>query len=352
VTQHADEYGRVIREENIRAERVDRLTLVTAAKMKGFMFAAALIAATGGIGFASAQTYPSRPIKVVVPFGAGGFTFTLAHLLADQIGATRGLTIMVESRPGAGTVIGTEAVSRAAPDGNTLLINTPAIIINSHLRKVNYDPLGSFEPICNLGRLPSIIAVGVASPYRTLADLLNAARAKPGQLTLASVGPATTTHLAFEMLSRATKVNISFVPFSGSPAVVNALLGQHVTSALTDYPILAEHLKAGKLRALATATRTRIEPLPDVPTVAESGYEGFEADVWLGLFAPARTPEATASRLAGWFTAALQVPDIKSKLAAIGVFPDGRCGVDFAAYLRKQYDDYGRIIREANINTE
>jgi tripartite-type tricarboxylate transporter receptor subunit TctC len=197
---------------------------------------------------------------VVVAAPPGGASDTLARLLAEQIGRTQRLTILVENRPGAGTAIGTEAVSRAAPDGNTLLIVAPPFIINPHLRKLNYDPLTNFEPICNLVQSPSFIVVNSASPYRTLGDLLSAARAK-SDVTLAGAGPATSLHIALEMLKRAAGVNMTFVPFPGDTPAVNALLGEHVTSAFAPYSGVAEHLKVGKLRALAVAGRARFEPL-------------------------------------------------------------------------------------------
>jgi tripartite-type tricarboxylate transporter receptor subunit TctC len=220
-----------------------------------------------------------RTIKIVVPLAPGGGADILARLLAEHIERTQGSRVVVENRPGAGSVIGTEAVSRAAPDGNTLLINTPNLVIAAHLRKLNYRPLTSFEPVCELVNSPTVIAVNIASPCRTLAGLLGAARAQPGNLSLASVGPATTLHISSEKLMRATDARMTYVPFPGSGPTVNALLGEHITAVFAEYPAVAEQLKAGKLRALATGAPTRIEPLPDLPTVAESGYPGFEVDV-------------------------------------------------------------------------
>jgi len=183
---------------------------------------------------------------------------------------------------------------------------------------VNYDPLTSFEPICYLASLPQVVVVNGRSPYRTFADLLNAARAKPGALTLAAFGPASTPQIAFEMLKRAFNIDMTFVPYPGEAPAVIALLGEHVTAALVNYVAAAEQIKAGKLRALATPSRTRIEPLPDAPTVAESGYKNYEMNVWNGLFAPANTPKELVSQLAGWFTAAMQMPDVRAKLVAEG----------------------------------
>jgi tripartite-type tricarboxylate transporter receptor subunit TctC len=272
-------------------------------------------------------------------------------VLAEQV-RNNGPTMVIENRPGAGAIIATEAAAGSAPDGNTVLFYTNAAIINSYLRKVNYDPLTSFEPICNLTNLPSVIVVNGSSPYRTLADMFNAAHAKPNDLTMASVGPGTAVQIAFEMLKRVANVNMTFVPYPGTPPAINALLGDHVTSIFVGYSDVFEQLKAGKLRALAVASPSRIEPLPDLPTVAESGYKGYEVDLWYGVVAPAKTPRQSIDQLADLFTAALRTPDVKRKLVAQGMFPVGMCGTDFGAFLRRQYDEYGRFIREANIKAE
>jgi tripartite-type tricarboxylate transporter receptor subunit TctC len=219
------------------------------------------------------------------------------------------------------------------------------------LRKLNYDPLTSFEPICSLVSSPAVFVVNNTSPYYSLADLMSAARISPGRLTMAATG-ATAPQIAIEMLKRDANVDVTFVPFPGSPPAVNALLGEHVTSALSDYAVVAEQIKAGRLRALATASSERIESLPNVPTVAESGYTGYAVDNWFGLFAPAKTPKDIVSQLAGSFTGALKVPALRAKLASQGLYPVGMCGADFGAHLRKQYEEYGRVIREANIKAE
>jgi tripartite-type tricarboxylate transporter receptor subunit TctC len=300
-----------------------------------------------------ARSQSTRPIRVVSPTAPGGANDVAARLLVEQIGRAEGLTMVVENRPGAGSVIGTEAVSHAAADGNTVLINaSPAFVIDPHLRKLGYDPFGSFEPLCSLASFPTVIAVNSKSPYRTLADLTNAARAMPGQLTLAGLGPGTLTQIGFEVIKRTANVKMTFVPYAGTAPAVDALLGEHVTSYFGNYTNVAEHVKTGRLRMLATATRTRIDAMPDVPTVAESGYNGYEIDAWLGLFAPAKTPREVLSRLVGWFTTALRVQDVKAKLIAQGVYPDGTCGADFAALLRREYEKYGRIIRETGIKME
>jgi len=300
----------------------------------------------------SAHAQASRTIKFVVPFGPGGTADIVGRLLAEEIGKAHGVGTLIENRPGAGTVIATEAVSRAAPDGNTVLLNANAFVINPHLRKLTFDPLASFEPVCQLVSSPQVIVVNGVSPFRSLPQMLEAARARPGELTLASVGPASTQHIAFEMLKHLAGVNMIFVPFNGNAPAVNALLGNHVDSVLVNYSEVVDQFHDGKLRALATTSLTRIDPLPDVPAVAELGYKNFEADVWFGAVVPAKTPAATVTELAAWLTSAMESPAVKPKLAALGLYTVGKCGAEFAADLRKRFDDYGRVLREANIKAE
>src|SRR5215471_17584096 len=213
----------------------------------------------------------ARAIKLVVPYPPGGGIDALARIMAEEIGRTHGVVIVVENRPGAGTTIATEAVSRAKPDGNTLLITLNTFLVAAHTRKLSYDPLTSFEPICTIGSTPPVIVVDARSPYRTLDDLVHAARAKPGELTYAQVTGASLM-VGFERLNRDAGMKMTFVPFAGTAASVTAMLGGHVTATMVDYPVAAGQLQAGSLRALATGSRTRMEWLPELPTLAELGY--------------------------------------------------------------------------------
>jgi len=299
-----------------------------------------------------ARPQSARTIKIVVPFAAGGPSDTTSRVLAEQIGRTQGVTVVVESRPGAASAIATEAVARAAPDGNTLLITASALLINPILKKMSYDPLTGFEPLCRLVRSPHVIVVNSGSPHRTLAGLFDAARAKPGELTLGTVGPATGPHIAFEALKRRAGVDITFVPYNGTAPAVTALLGGHISVALADFRDVIGPVKAGTLHALATTSRARIVQLADVPTVAESGYPGYEAESWFGMFAPAKTPPETVAQLSGWLKTALQDPEVQAKLTNLGLFPLGSCDAEFAAYLRQHYDEYVNIIRDANIKSQ
>ena len=296
-----------------------------------------------------AQT--ARTIRIIVPYPAGGGIDVVGRLFAQQISAAQGVTMVVEDRPGASTIIGTDFVSRAAPDGNTLLLVANSFVVAPQLRKVNYDAITSFEPICNLVATPSVLAVNKASPFRTLADLVAAARAQPNKLTIASsIGAA--LHVTYEELRMRANFSMTFVSFPGTPPAVTALLGGHVDAVYTDYPTVLPQLRSGAVRGLAIGSRTRMETFPDVPTIDESGYKGFEADIWYGLFAPAGTPPEVTARLAQWFTAALSAGDVKARLATQGLRPVGQCGRAFADQVRKDYDELGRVIRAANIKAE
>lgn len=212
-----------------------------------------------------AWSQAARTIRVVISVPPGGSIDLLVRILADHISGTKGQSIIVESRPGAGGVIAAEAVARAPPDGNTLLVNNNGMIISAILRKVSYDPQASFEPICYLVTTPQLIVVNSASPYRTLAELVDAARARPAELSIASVGPNTTQHIGIERLKRLAQADLIYVPYPGGAPTVNALLGAHVTSAVLNWSEIGEQLTAGKVRALATMALRRIEPLPICP---------------------------------------------------------------------------------------
>jgi tripartite-type tricarboxylate transporter receptor subunit TctC len=299
-----------------------------------------------------AWSQAARTIRVIISVPPGGSIDLLVRILADYISTAKGQSIIVESRPGAGGIIAAEAVARATPDGTTLLVNNNGMIISSILRKVNYDPQASFEPICYLVTTPQVIVVHHTSPYRTLAELVDAARARPGELSIASVGPNTTQHIGIERFKRLAQADLIYVPYPGGAPTVNALLGAHVTSAVLNWSEIGEQLTAGKVRALATMALQRIEPLPDLPTVSESGYRDFETDVWFGLVAPAKTPKETVAQLIDWFGGALLAPEVKSKLTAQALYPNPRCGAEFGAYIQRQSDLFRRLIRELNIKTE
>jgi tripartite-type tricarboxylate transporter receptor subunit TctC len=290
-----------------------------------------------------------RTIRIIVPSTVGGGADVLARLLADHMGRKQNIKVVIENRPGASNMIGTEVASRAEPDGNTLLMSTPEFVINAHLHKLNYDPLTSFKPVCYLARSPQLFVVNGLSPYRTLEDLLSAARAKPGELTLVSAGPASSTRFAIETLKRLANVKINYIPYQGSQHAVNAVLTGQVTSALASYPNVVGLVKDNQLHALAVTSPVRVSEIPDVPTVAEFGFDGYESEIWFGIVAPAETPEKVISELEGWFMNAVDAPELKPKFAALGLFATGICGAEFGAFISREYEKYGRAIRQTGL---
>lgn len=318
-------------------------------RWRALCFAGAVVAAMLAT---PALAQSGRPVRIIVPFPPGGSADLLARVISQGLGDLSQQSIVVENHPGAGASIAYDLTARAAPDGNLVVVGSNSLLINPLLRKVSYDSLTSFAPVCNLVASPMIFVVNAASPFRTIGDLVAAAHSRPGTLTLGALGPATTQHIAFESFKHVSKAEMIFVPFAGGAPTVNALLGQHVDAALINYSEGVEQIKAGKLRALATTSAVRLKPAPDVPTVAESGYPGYASDVWLGLLGPAGTPPARVAQLAKWLAEVMSRPEIESKLEKVGLYPTVTCGETFAGFLRAKKDEYARVIREANIKVD
>lgn len=301
---------------------------------------------------AQAQDLKDKIIRIVVPFPPGGTADVIARLVGQQATQASGQKIIVENRPGAGTIIGTDAVARSTPDGTSLLMMSNSFVINAVVRtSLPYDPF-SFEPVCMLADSPQVLVVHEASPFHSLKDLVEAARAKPGELSYAAVGPATTQHIAGEMFKQAAQINVTYVPYTGGAPAVNAILGGHVTAVLANYNEVREHVHSGKLKPLAVASRERLKALPAVPTIIEQGYPDFETSAFFGLVAPAKTPKETIAQLATMLAAATQATDVSGKLVAQGLEVLVRCGEDFRAHIRGQHEKYTRAIRAANIKAE
>lgn len=321
--------------------------------MKSFTRLAALALILSAIGLGPALAQTGKALRLVVPFPPGGSADVLTRLVGQEAARITAQSLVVDNRPGGGTVIATDLVARAAPDGSTLLIMANSFVINAHVRtSLPYDPLTSFAPICLLVSSPQVIVVHASSPFRTIADYLAAARARPGELSIATVGPATTQHIAAELLKRMAQVDLIYVAYPGGAPAVNALLGTHVTSVLGNQSEVAEQITSGTLRALAVTSLQRLDALPDVPTVAESGYKDYQAAAWFGVVAPAGTPAGTIQHLSTAFKAALEVPDVKAKLISQGLYPAAACEGEFAVHIRRQYDDYAAVIRDAHIKVE
>ncbi|MEA2948223.1 MAG: hypothetical protein QOI40_3553 [Alphaproteobacteria bacterium] len=294
----------------------------------------------------------AKSIKIIVPYTPGNGPDILARLLGQQVALAHGPSVVVENRPGAGAVIGTDVVARSAPDGTTLLLAAPALVINDALKRPGSTPVDHFDPVCQFAATPMILVVRGDSSYKTLNDLLSQARARPGELQMVSGGPATSLHVAIEVIKRAADVTMTYVPYGGTAPAINALMGAHVTAVMSDYPTIVSQLQSGTLRPLVTISDKRIASLPDVPTLAETGLVKYDADIFYGLVAPAKTPPAVMAQLIDMFTAAAKTPEAKAKFEQLGLFAADRCGADWGAYLNKQVADYARIARESNIKAD
>jgi tripartite-type tricarboxylate transporter receptor subunit TctC len=300
-----------------------------------------------------AQEFPTKPVRFVVPFPAGGSADTLMRVLADPLSKRWGQPVIVDNRPGGSTIIGTEIVARARADGQTLLMNSATLLINPSLRlKMPYDAFKDFAPITLLVNSPLVLVVNSSSSAKSLSALLDEARAHPGQVSYASVGPGTTQQIIGEMLKLEAKVDLLYVPYAGGAPTVNALLGGHVTAAIANYSEVAQHVSAGTLRALAVASPERIDLLPDVPTIAESGFKGIEGTVWFGIVAPAGTPKDTIARIQTDLGVVLKLPAVRDKLAALGFYPVGNTPEEFGAFMHAVSVKFGRVIEAAGIKAE
>jgi tripartite-type tricarboxylate transporter receptor subunit TctC len=298
---------------------------------------------------ASAQTPPL--LKIVVPFPPGGAVDVLARLMGEEIAKAGGPAVVFENRPGASAIIGTEAVSRAAPDGGTVGVVAPSFLITAAIRKLPYDPFKSFEHVCRIIDSPQVVAVNAASPYRSFDDLVSAARAKPGALMVGANGPATTQHVVAEMVKKASKADMTFVPFNGAAPSVTALLGDQINVVVANYSEVKSFSDSGALRLLLVTSPQRIASLPDVPTAREKGLD-FDITNWFGIVATGKTPKAGLDAITGYIKKAMANARMVEKLGQIQLIPSVLCGDAFVAFLKDQNDLYAAIVREAGIKDE
>jgi tripartite-type tricarboxylate transporter receptor subunit TctC len=315
------------------------------------LFATAIALCAGG---AWAQAgYPVKPVRLVVPSSPGGGTDITARLLAPKLTERLGQQVVVENRAGAGTMIGTEVVAKAAPDGYTLLMGLSTLAINPAMyKKVPFDPVRDFAPISQVITAPNMLVVHPSVPARTVKELITFARARPGQLNYASAGHGTNPHLSMELFLSMTGTRMVHVPYKGlGPGIVDLLAG-HVTVATATMLTGLPHVKSGRLRLLGTTGNKRAAVLPDAPTVAEAGVAGYEASQWYGVLAPAQTPKEIVTRLHAEIVRILQAPDMKQKLAADGTDPVGSSPDEFARYIKSELAKWGKVARDAGIQPE
>ena len=310
--------------------------------------AACAVFALLALGNDSALAQQSKTLKIIVPYTPGSGPDIISRLLGEQIGATGGPTVVVENRPGGGMTIGTEAAARAEPDGNTLLLVANAFAVNAAMKR-GHVGLSNFEPVCQLASTPMPLVVQSSAPWKTVQDLVADAKAHPGKITFASGGPATSLHVAIEVLKLATKIDANYVPYGGTAPAINMLMGGHVQAVWADYPTVVTQLKGGTLRALVTTSPKRSAAMPDVPTLTETGITQYEAEIFYGLVAPAKTPAATIESLSSLLRAATKTPAMKAKFDQQGLFPAEICGAPFGAFLRNIIADYERITTAAGI---
>jgi tripartite-type tricarboxylate transporter receptor subunit TctC len=302
----------------------------------------------------AAQELPSRPIRMVVAFPAGGPTDFVARVLADKLKALLGQAVIVENRAGANGAIGAEYVARAEPDGTTLFLTTVgAVAVTPHLMaNVAYDPIRDFAPITLVVRNTTILVVKPDLPVASAKELAARAAQNPGAIAIASTGSGSMPHLALELYQAAADVKFLHIPYRGAAAALSDLLGGQVQGMFADVPVLLSQIQGGKIRPLAAASAARNAALPDVPTLAEQGFPDTSADNWYGLLAPARTPAAVVGKLHDAVVTALAAPDLREKLIWSGAIPAPTSAAEFAQLMRDELERWGRVVREKNIKGE
>ena len=310
-------------------------------------FAATVVAGLLGATVAQAQDYPNRPIKVVVPFSPGGAVDGPMRAIAQELGKRLNQQIVIENKPGAGATIGSEMVAKAAPDGYTLLLASQTNAISATLySKLSFNPIDDFVAISLLGREPGVLVVHPALPVKSVAELVAYAKERPGQMNYASSGNGSGQHLFMAMFASMAGLQLVHVPYRGSGQATTDLLGGTVPMSMPGTAGMVKHIKAGKLRPLATTGVMRSPQLPDVPTLAESGLAGYSAYVWMGLLAPKGTPPAIIERLHRELKASLTAPEVKAFFNEAGVEIVGSTPAEFDAYFREERERWARVVKE------
>ena len=302
----------------------------------------------------AAEPYPAKPVRIVVPFAAGGSTDILARNIAQRLNESLRAPVIVENRPGGGAVVGAEHVARSAPDGYTLLMGTNTThAVAPHLySKLPYNPLRDFVPVAEVAYNPQFLDVHPSIPARSVKELIALARARPGQLNFGSAGQGTTAHMAMELFRSMAKVDLVHVPYKGTGPALIDLIGGHLSLMFDVVLTTLPHMRAGKLRVLGVSSLQRVEVAPDVPTIAESGLPGYEALVWFGLFVPAGTPPELVNRLASEVGAIVRQPKLRETFALQGLTPVGSSSADFTERVRKEHALWGKVIGEAGIRLD
>ncbi|MCP3411071.1 tripartite tricarboxylate transporter substrate binding protein [Bradyrhizobium sp. CCGB01] len=323
--------------------------------MRGVMRRTVLAACAAVLfsGFAGAQDYPSRPVKIIVPFPAGGSNDIIARIVAQKLTERNGQTFLVENRGGAGGNIGAETVASAEPDGYTLLLTAPPpLTINGSLyKKLPFDPAKAFAPVALIASVPIVLVVNPSVQAKNVGELIALAKAKPGSLNFGSSGIGSTNHLAGELLKSMAGIDIVHVPYRGAAPAMNDLLAGQIPFMFDNMPAVLPQVQGKAINAIAVAGAKRAEALPDVPTVAET-VPGFEASSWFGLVAPAKTPEPALAKLSGELETILKMPDVKKRLAELGAEPGAVFGPAFGQFMTDETAKWGKLVKASGATVD
>lgn len=318
-------------------------------KLNSLLLAASLAAAATP---ALAQTdFPTRPIKIIVPFSAGGIVDSVARLIGDKLFAKYGKPVIVENRVGAGGAIGTDFVAKSPPDGYTLLLASPSHAVNPSLQKnLTWDPVRDFKAIAGIGMVPNVIVVHPSVPAKTMGELVELAKKSNPPLTYASAGIGTSNHLSGELLAQEAGIKLTHVPYKGQTDAMNDLLSGRVAMMPLTAALAIPYVKDGKLRALAVTTAKRASAFPDLPTAAEAAHlPNYQVGTWFGLVAPAKTPDAVRNKLSADVIAILAMPDVKTRFATLGMELAPQSAADFDAFVDKEVTRWSKVIKQAGI---
>ncbi len=304
-------------------------------------------------GGAFAEPWPGKPVSLIVPFPAGGTTDVLARALADKLQQSLGQPVIVESKPGAGATVGADFVAKSRPDGYTLLVGAVHhTIASSVYKKLPYDFQKDFAPVTTIALVPNVLVVNAANPARTVADLVAQAKAQPGQVAYGSNGNGTAQHLIGTQFARVTGTDLMHIPYKGSGPLVTDLLGNQVALSFDTVTPVLQHIRSGKLRALAVTTGKRASALPDVPTLEEAGVPGISIGTWFGVLAPAATPRDIVARLNAEMVKVIQSPEFKKRMEEIGAEPVGNSAEQMAAQIRSETEKFAKLVKEAKVTME
>jgi tripartite-type tricarboxylate transporter receptor subunit TctC len=302
---------------------------------------------------AGAQTFPSKPIKIVVPFAAGGAVDVVARVVGQRISDQVNQPVIVDNKPGGHANIGADFVAKSPPDGYTLLLGANGLASNMTLHKnIPFDTLRDFAPVAGVGYAPLVFVVPAASPARTLQEFIAMARAKPGEFTYGTAAAGGSGHLATELLKSEAKFDALHVPYKGGAPALTDLMGERISFMLLNPIEVVPHVKSGRLRALAVSSPKRLPMLPDVPTFKEAGISGFEASVWWGFVAPAKTPKDVVARLESEVLKALENDAVRDKLVSLGAVVEPMNSAQFGQFLKSEVDKWARVIKSAKITEE